>query len=119
MFPIGLIGSSFFGWNMMLTCRYLRMNRNDAFSALRIGAFNNFKRMKITENAIKFFVARFGNQKQIVKIGSRDQKWDPRKPISKNQGFFLLNRHLSLILSSNLNCGSIMREPNSAEVESR
>jgi hypothetical protein len=35
MFSVGfVIGSSFFGWNMMLTCRFFRMNRNDAFSAL-------------------------------------------------------------------------------------
>jgi hypothetical protein len=56
-FPIGLaIGASLFGWNMMLTCRYLQMNRNDAFSALRIGAYNNFVRMRITETDIEFFV---------------------------------------------------------------
>lgn len=57
MFPVGfLVGSSFFGWNMMLTCRYFRMNRNDAFSALRIGAYNNFVRLKITEESVDFFV---------------------------------------------------------------
>ncbi|WP_346015541.1 hypothetical protein [Bradyrhizobium sp. 153] len=57
MFPIGFaIGASLFGWNMMLTCRYLQMNRNDAFSALRIGAYNNFVRMRITETDIEFFV---------------------------------------------------------------
>ncbi|ABE41162.1 hypothetical protein RPD_3941 [Rhodopseudomonas palustris BisB5] len=57
MFPIGFaLGSSLFGWNMMLTCRYLQMNRNDAFSALRIGAYNNFVRMRITEDDIEFFV---------------------------------------------------------------
>jgi hypothetical protein len=57
MFPVGfLVGSSFFGWNMMLTCRYFRMNRNDAFSALRIGAYNNFVRLKITEESADFFV---------------------------------------------------------------
>jgi hypothetical protein len=56
MFPIGfLVGGSFFGWNMMLTCRYLRMNRNDAFSALRIGAYNNFMRLKIREDSIEAF----------------------------------------------------------------
>jgi hypothetical protein len=57
MFPIGfLAGGSFFGWNMMLTCRYFRMNRNDAFSALRIGAYNNFVRLKVTESSVDFFV---------------------------------------------------------------
>ncbi|WP_245344075.1 hypothetical protein [Bradyrhizobium japonicum] len=57
MFPVGFVlGSSLFGWNMMLTCRFLQMNRNDAFSALRIGAYNNFVRMRITEENIEFFV---------------------------------------------------------------
>jgi hypothetical protein len=41
---------------MMLTCRFLRMNSNDAFSALRLGAFGNFVRMKITEDNVEFFV---------------------------------------------------------------
>lgn len=57
MFPVGfLAGGSFFGWNMMFTCRYLRMNRNDAFSALRIGAYNNFVRLKIKEDSVDIFV---------------------------------------------------------------
>jgi hypothetical protein len=62
MFPIGFFaGSSFFGWNMMLTCRYFRMNRNDAFSALRIGAYNNFVRIKLTEKSADFFVVGLEN----------------------------------------------------------
>ncbi|MEH2609623.1 metallophosphoesterase [Bradyrhizobium sp. AZCC 1693] len=62
MFPIGfLVGGSFFGWNMMLTCRYLRMNRNDAFSALRIGAYNNFMRLKIKEDSIEAFAVGLEN----------------------------------------------------------
>lgn len=36
-------GGTIFGLNMLITCRWLRMNRNDAFSALRIGRFNNFR----------------------------------------------------------------------------
>jgi hypothetical protein len=57
MGAVGLIlGSSFFGWNMMITCRFLRMNSNDAFSALRMGAYNNFVRMRITEDNVEFYV---------------------------------------------------------------
>ena len=67
MFPVGfLVCSSFFGWNMLLTCRYLRMNRNDAFSALRVGAYNNFVRMKISEESVEFFVV------GLEKVPSRD-----------------------------------------------
>ncbi len=36
-----VLGSSYFGLNILITCRWLRMNRNDAFSALPIGRFNN------------------------------------------------------------------------------
>ncbi|CCD99035.1 metallophosphoesterase [Bradyrhizobium sp. STM 3809] len=42
-----VLGSSYFGLNMLITCRWLRMNRNDAFSALRIGGYNNFLRLRI------------------------------------------------------------------------
>jgi hypothetical protein len=42
-----VLGSTYFGLNMLITCRWLRMNRNDAFSALRIGHYNNFLRLRI------------------------------------------------------------------------
>src|SRR6185312_8873053 len=80
MFPVGFVlGSSFFGWNMMFTCRFFRMNRNDAFSALRMGAYNNFVRMKITEDNVELFVV------GLEKVPSRDDwrenpKHGPRTP---------------------------------------
>lgn len=47
MVPVGLVvGSTLFGLNMLITCLLLRMNRNDAFSSLRIGAYNNFLRFR-------------------------------------------------------------------------
>jgi hypothetical protein len=42
------------------------MNRNDAFSALRVGAYNNFVRMKISEESVEFFVV------GLEKVPSRD-----------------------------------------------
>ncbi|NPU15290.1 hypothetical protein HL666_31445 [Bradyrhizobium sp. 83002] len=48
-----VLGSSYFGLNMLITCRWLRMNRNDAFSALRIGHYNNFLRLRIEGEAIE------------------------------------------------------------------
>ena len=86
MFPVGFVlGSSFFGWNMMITCRYFRMNRNDAFSALRIGAYNNFVRMKITEDNVEFFVV------GLEKVPSREQ-WQENPahgPYTSDQPRFL------------------------------
>jgi hypothetical protein len=74
MFPVGfLVGSSLFGWNMMFTCRYFRMNGNDAFSALRIGSYNNFVRLKITESSVEFFVVGLGN------VPTRDDWQENRK----------------------------------------
>jgi hypothetical protein len=53
---VGLLGgSTIFGLNMLYTCRWLRMNRNDAFSALRIGRYNNFVRMRICEDEVKLY----------------------------------------------------------------
>lgn len=49
------VGSTLFGLNMLVTCRWFRMNRNDAFSSLRIGDYNNFVRMKIMDDTIELF----------------------------------------------------------------
>lgn len=55
--PVGfLIGSTLFGLNMLITCLFLRMNRNDAFSSLRIGAYNNFLRFRLTNEGFDMFV---------------------------------------------------------------
>jgi hypothetical protein len=56
MIPIGfLAGSTLFGLNMLITCNLLRMNRNDAFSSLRIGSYNNFLRLRLTEDGFDVF----------------------------------------------------------------
>ncbi len=57
MVPVGfLVGSTLFGLNMLITCLLLRMNRNDAFSSLRIGAYKNFLRFRLTENGFDMYV---------------------------------------------------------------
>ena len=56
MIPVGfLVGSTLFGLNMLVTCLCLRMNRNDAFSSLRIGSYNNFLRLRLTEDGFDVF----------------------------------------------------------------
>jgi hypothetical protein len=56
MVPVGfLIGSTLFGLNMMITCLLFRMNRNDAFSSLRIGSYNNFLRIRLTDSGFDVF----------------------------------------------------------------
>jgi hypothetical protein len=56
MTPVGfLVGSTLFGLNMLVTCLCLRMNRNDAFSSLRIGSYNNFLRLRLAEDGFDVF----------------------------------------------------------------
>lgn len=50
-----LIGSTLFGINLLITCRWMRMNRNDAFSALRLGRYNNFLRLRIDGDHVDVF----------------------------------------------------------------
>lgn len=56
MVPVGFfVGSTLFGLNMLITCLLFRMNRNDAFSSLRIGAYNNFLKFRLTEDGFDMF----------------------------------------------------------------
>ena len=50
-----LIGSTIFGLNLLITCGWLRMNTNDAFSAFRLGSYNNFLRLKIVGDTIDVY----------------------------------------------------------------
>ncbi|UWU81612.1 hypothetical protein N2603_42495 [Bradyrhizobium huanghuaihaiense] len=50
-----LVGSTLFGLNLLITCRWMRMNRNDAFSALRLGRYNNFLRLRIEGDTVDIF----------------------------------------------------------------
>jgi hypothetical protein len=50
-----LIGSTLFGLNLLITCRWFRMSRNDAFSAFRLGRYNNFLRIRIKGEEMEIF----------------------------------------------------------------
>jgi Calcineurin-like phosphoesterase len=49
------IGSTIFGLNLLITCACFRMNYNDAFSAFRLGRYNNFLRLRIKGNTLEIF----------------------------------------------------------------
>jgi hypothetical protein len=49
------VGSTIFGLNLLITCRWFRMNYNDAFSALRLGRYNNFLRMRIRGDSLEIY----------------------------------------------------------------
>ncbi len=48
-------GSSIFGLNLLITCACFRMNYNDAFSAFRLGLYNNFLRLRIKGDTLEIF----------------------------------------------------------------
>ncbi|MHC4042850.1 metallophosphoesterase [Bradyrhizobium sp. 23AC] len=84
------LGSTYFGLNMLLTCRWLRMNRNDAFSALRIGHFNNFLRLCIQGDDVQVHavglenVPKRGdwNDNPHYKVGNpAEPRWVPSTPL--------------------------------------
>ena len=50
-----LVGSTIFGLNLFFTCGWCRMNTNDAFSAFRLGGYNNFLRLKIKDEALEIY----------------------------------------------------------------
>ena len=86
MMPIGfLFGSTLFGVNMLITCALLRMNRNDAFSSLRIGEYNNFLRFKLTEDGFDMFAVGLecvpGRDDWIVNSKHDKNKPDPEVPV--------------------------------------
>jgi hypothetical protein len=50
------VGSTIFGLNLLLTRAWFRMNYNDAFSAFRLGRYNNFLRLRIKGDNLEIFV---------------------------------------------------------------
>lgn len=49
------IGSTLFGLNMLITCMFFHMNYNDAFSAFRLNRYNNFLRLRITDDTLEIY----------------------------------------------------------------
>jgi hypothetical protein len=50
-----LAGGFIFGLNLLLTCRFLDMNHNDAFSAMRLDSHRHFLRMKIDGDELTIY----------------------------------------------------------------
>jgi hypothetical protein len=86
MIPVGfLIGSTLFGLNMLVTCLCLRMNRNDAFSSLRIGSYNNILRLKLAEDGFDVFAIGLeevpGRDDWIANPKHKQGHPDPEQPV--------------------------------------
>jgi hypothetical protein len=44
-----------FGWSLLITCRYLNMNHNDAFSAMKLDSHRHFLRLRIFGDTVTVF----------------------------------------------------------------
>lgn len=51
----GLVGGTIFGLNLLVTCAFFGMNNNDAFSALRLGTWRNFLRIRIKGDEVTIY----------------------------------------------------------------
>lgn len=78
-----LIGSTIFGLNMLITGLCFRMSRNDSFSALRIGHYNNFLRIRIDGDAVEIYAIGLEN------VPDRDDWIDNPKMKEPGQPHFI------------------------------
>jgi hypothetical protein len=53
--PGGVIGAFIFGLNLLITCRWFKLNDNDAFSALRLDTYRNFLRIRLKDNEVTIY----------------------------------------------------------------
>ena len=51
----GAIAGTIFGLYLLLTCRYLGINRNDAFSAMRLDSYRHFLRIRILGDTLQVY----------------------------------------------------------------
>lgn len=78
-----LVGSTIFGLNMLLTCAFLRMNYNDAFSAFRLNRYNNFLRLRIKGHSIEVFAIGLENvpEREAWTANPNAQAGNPDEPV--------------------------------------
>jgi hypothetical protein len=74
-----IIGGTIFGLYLMVTCRYFKMNHNDAFSAMRLNSYRNFLRLRIQGDDVTIYPI------GLDRIPARDEwrindKWKARDP---------------------------------------
>lgn len=76
-----LIGGTLFGLNLLFTCRYLRMNHNDAFSAFRLGAYNNFLRIRIKDDELQIYAIGLEDVPQRHEWSANPKRGEPGEPV--------------------------------------
>ena len=81
------IGGAIFGWSLLLTCRYLGLNHNDAFSAMKLGSHRHFVRIRIQGDTLTVYPVK------LEKVPDRDTwKSNPHPgPDSNSSGTSRIN----------------------------
>jgi hypothetical protein len=70
--PGAIVGAAIFGLNLLITCRWLKINMNDAFSALRLDSYKNFLRICIKDETVTIYPV------GLDKVPSRND-WHPNR----------------------------------------
>jgi hypothetical protein len=50
-----IVGGTIFGLYLMITCRYFKMNYNDAFSAMQLDSYRHFLRVRIKDDEVTIY----------------------------------------------------------------
>lgn len=78
----GFVGATIYGLNLLITCLCLKMNSNDAFSAMRLDCFKNFLRIHIKGNDVRIYpvgLDRVPRRKDWVR-NQKAKENDPEQP---------------------------------------
>jgi hypothetical protein len=75
-------GGKIFGLNLLLTCRYLNMNHNDAFSAMKLNSHRHFLRIRIVGDTLTLYPIK------LETVPTRNQ-WRQNLDQSENPSVFI------------------------------
>jgi len=98
----GFVAGSIFGLNLLLSCRLLNMNHNDAFSSLRLKGYKHFLRIRIKGQSITVFPIKLDNV-------PKRHDWVKNTPTTQNPSVFsaplnpeLIEQPISISLSQTI-----------------
>jgi hypothetical protein len=77
------VAGQIFGLSLLITCRHLNMNHNDAFSAMRLDSHRHFLRLRIMGDTVTVFPIK------IDKVPDRNQwKYNPKHERNESPSVF-------------------------------
>jgi hypothetical protein len=77
-----VIGGTIFGLYLLVTCRYFKMNHNDAFSAMRLDSYRNFLRLRIQGDTVTIYPLGLDRvpRREDWRINAKWKERDPTEP---------------------------------------